>query len=269
MDKFKKITEIICFSIIFAFFFLASQQVLNEIIFHDESNRVIPITNAFLGAFFAFLFIRIGDFLNAIYARKKQHHTALVRLEYFLNECFNQIIDNISVIDGFISFINKTKDTNIIPIYANTFQPFDINKEILVDLANIDLINEIACFFVDLNRANSDMLIFSRIYDELREGLIQKTISRVEFKYNISNLVLKLAELKKYFLSLEQKTEKNCSIVRLLLKDKMIWSQIVSKLFKDKLPENSKIIDEISKLHEERQQNIAKSKQKIDQILQK
>jgi len=266
VNKTKKVTEVCCYAIIFCFFFLASQYVLKETIFSDNQN-LTPTANAFLGAFFAFLFVRIGDLFSDIYKRRKRHYTALVRLEYFLNECFVQHFDNINVIDGFISLIDETKDKSVIPFYANTFHPIEFDKNILLDLANIGLINEVAELFCDFKRANSDMATSTKIYNELKEGLIQKTISRVDFKQSVLYLAQRLAELKKFFINLDSKMERNCAVVRLLLEDKMLWKQAINKCWPNSFPSEHLIREEMKKLSDERQQNIDKSKKEIEQIL--
>src|SRR4051812_269798 len=57
------------------------------------------LLGAFAGAFFAFLFVRFGDGLKKVYERKEKHHTSLVRLQHYFNECLSITADNEFIAD--------------------------------------------------------------------------------------------------------------------------------------------------------------------------
>lgn len=54
---------------------------------------------AFAGAFFAFLFTRLGSFLTFVFARQRAHVNALVRLEIQFNDFYNNSINWKSLIE--------------------------------------------------------------------------------------------------------------------------------------------------------------------------
>lgn len=255
--KTKKFIIFVGLAVIFGFLFRTTAAVFSKMLF-------IPATDAFLGAFFAFLFIRLGDFLKTIHDKIKRHHNALVRFQYMCNEYFNIIVDNISVVNNFAKLVEKTITTSIIPVYINRFHPFEIDKNILLDFQDIKLINEAFSFHDDLNRTNSDMANFTRFYNEMRQGMLQGNISREEYKYNIQNIVGEFKKVKNFFEYLDEKTERMVAISRCLLRDKFL-----KIFFKNKFPSEKELAKEIIKLQEERKKIQEDSKKEKEQIFNK
>ena len=85
--------------------------------------------------------------------------------------------------------MEKTITTNIVPVYINRFHPFEIDRNILLDFQDIELVNEVFSFYDDLTRINSDMANFTRFYNEIRQGMLQKSISPEDYKSNMQDIV--------------------------------------------------------------------------------
>src|ERR1700686_2046986 len=84
----------------------------------SESNTWSAILiSSFCGAFFAFIFVKIGDVLSRVSLRKKKGHDALVRLEHIGNENLSIAHNLIFVAKDIVDTSNKTIETN--NIYVN------------------------------------------------------------------------------------------------------------------------------------------------------
>lgn len=74
----------------------------------DVNNQLLTQGfSAFAGAFFAFLFLRLAEFLSKIYQRQVKHYNSLVILETQLNELGGIIHDNIYLIPFFRNAITS------------------------------------------------------------------------------------------------------------------------------------------------------------------
>lgn len=248
MIKLKKLLIICTLGVIFAFIFCAANFVISEILCKSSINTLSPTANAFLGAFFAFLFVRLGDFLNVYREKIKIHHNALVKLQYMCNEYLNIIDDNKNVIANFCSLIDSTLSTNIVPIYINRFHPFEIDKNILLSFQDITLINKTFTYNDDLISANTDMANFTGFYTEMRQGLLQKNISPQDYKENMKRMLDEFKKLEKFFIHLDKKTDEMAAITRCMLND-----SIFKIFFKNKYPSIKQIQDEIMILSKERE----------------
>jgi hypothetical protein len=268
-NKTKKILEIIGLAIILAFIFQASSFVLSETLFRRDINALSPTTGAFLGAFFAFFFIRVADMLKEMFERKKRHQRAVVKFQHTASEYFNRIIDNIGVIDDFVAAIETTKDKDIIPICMHKFHHFGLDKNILLDLYNTKLINEIFSFNDSLIRSNNDMDLLMSFSREMRQALAGASISREEYKFNVSNMACKFTDFKKFLIHLDKKTARLVAASRLLLKNRMFWNRCIRLFLKEKFPSEKDIMEEMSVLNKEREQITTESEGENKEIFSK
>ena len=255
-------------AIIFAFIFTFGIFIFNKVFFKPDLDYIDKAVGAFMGAFFAFLFIRIGDTFAKIYERQKKHYNALVKLEYICNDYLNIASDNIFIIDDFNKIAENAfrKDQPI--IYMNKLHLFPLDKEIVLSLGNIDLVNEVFTFNTDLNKMNSSIETVNRFYEEIKDAFIQRKVDDQTYKVNVQICIGKLIELKKFLVDLEEKTERILAISRILSKDKLLLTHFISKrYFTNKL--EKKIPKEIEKLESEIAEVSTKSKKEIQEILDK
>ena len=78
-------------------FLFAATYAFFSVAFGDRVERSDAVFGAFLGAFFAFLFVHVGEALTKLYDRAVRNHTGLVRLEHYLNESIDLLAENITV----------------------------------------------------------------------------------------------------------------------------------------------------------------------------
>ena len=70
---------------------------------------LIPGFGAFAGAFFAFIFLKLADFLTRVHERKVRHFNSLVLLETQLNVLLGIIHDSTIAVSFFIKIIKSGK----------------------------------------------------------------------------------------------------------------------------------------------------------------
>lgn len=126
------------------------------------------IVGAFSGAFFAYLFVRFGDALKKVYDRKEKNHSALVRLQHLFNDCLNTTSDNVFVADGCVSvFTDARMSSEGVPIYMNSFNQYQINTDLVVQLTNIEFLNDVFSLNVKLRKMNSSLETLDRSYSHM------------------------------------------------------------------------------------------------------
>src|SRR5689334_17309051 len=65
------------------------------------------LIGGFAGAFFAFLFVRLGEGLKRLLERQERNHSSLVKAEHYLNYCLSITGDNIFIIEDFATVLSE------------------------------------------------------------------------------------------------------------------------------------------------------------------
>lgn len=272
MINFKNILIIFIVTIISAFIFVYTSSIFNKIFIQSNIDYMNAAINAFMGAFFAFLFVRITQISVEKYEEEVKHYNALVRLEYLCHEYLNIIFDNIQTIDNFIETSEDAFGKNIAIFYSDRLQKLSVDKDIALRLSNIDLINEVFKFNIGLIKMNSSITTVNSTYKDIVSAFIQKDISYDSYKKNVLNMLRKMFILKHFLISLEKDTKELLATTRLLTKNMPLLARLYSHLFKKKLYTgkfNKKIGEEIKKLESEIVIIKEKSQKEIDETLRK
>jgi len=259
-----KALPIIFLGMIAAFIFVFGVFIFDKIFIQTDLDYINNAIGAFMGAFFAFLFIRISEVFTKIYERKKRHNDALVKLEYIYNEYLNIISDNIFIIDDFIGISQDAIQKNQPFIYFNNLHQFPINKEIILDLYNIDLINEVFSFNSNINKINDSIDAVNRAYAEIKNIFIQKQIDYKTYEINVNMLIKKFQEIKKFLVALTEEDKEVIAMIRILLERKPLLIHL-KEYFSDKL--KKQIPEEIKKIEKEINTVETKDKKRINEIL--
>ncbi len=151
--------------IILAFVFAIGFEIFSKIFVAVESEYIKGSVGAFMGAFFAFIFIRIDDGLRMYYNRKEKNHSALVKYQHYLNNLLTEQNDNVYIIDSFVN-IFRPNNPNI-SVWGNRLKIMTIENNLIHDLLNIDLMNEIFGLNTNLIKANGSIESLNRSYDEI------------------------------------------------------------------------------------------------------
>lgn len=166
--------------ILLAFVGALSFGVFYRLFFAADSNVSVIAYAAFLGAFFAFLFVRIGDFLKSYSDRKSRNYNALMKIERVLNSSLNTLSDNIGIIslfeDTYAKFSAESQSRNVFT-WASRLEPVQEIGELSFDLLNLDLINELFAVNIHLVKLNGTMKTIDRAYCEMKDSFLGNRIT--------------------------------------------------------------------------------------------
>ena len=218
----------ILFIILLAFVFATSFHIFNKILINTDPLLSGTAMAAFLGAFFAFLFVRIGDFLKAYSDRMTKSHSTLVKLEHLLNNLLGKLDDNIFMIETFENHYKNYENSNDkLFVWGNRLKPVDQIGDLITSVANIDLTNELFILDVHLRKLNESMETLNSSYEESKNALISKNIGPSNYKFNIQNTRKDLIEIKKFVQSQINECTDTLSSVRVLAKNRPLIGSLI------------------------------------------
>ena len=226
---------------------------------------------AFAGAFFAYVFVKLGELGTRLYGRQRANQTALVGLEQSQQEYVNRLARNDFVADDIIATIDKaTSEPESTPkVNFNFLKPIPINTSPLLDLRNIDYKNDLFNFHEDLEKVNGSMESVQRYYDLLTSSLISGQLDKKTYLNNLLIIKEKLLELKKFLAGSTDDCIDVATKTRLLLKERSVWlatalqlkPQNYTEAFKAKIPNERKAVEK------EMKDNTAESLERIKKLL--
>ena len=230
------------------------------------------IVGAFAGAFFAFLFVRFGDGLKKVYDRKESNHTALIKLQHYINDCLNTTGDNIFIVDNCASvFTDSRLASEETPIYMSSFHQYLINRELVTHLTNVDFLNEVYSVNVTLYKMNATLATIDRSYSQLRDAYLAKNVDIPTYKLNARRYRDQCTEIKAFLLQLKGDLIRLFAITGLLLKDRPFFVRVVLVLVRTTYPkdfearvqiEQKRVTAEIEAIAEASAQKIRKAQGK-------
>jgi hypothetical protein len=230
------------------------------------------LLSSFCGAFFAFLFIKLEDYLSRTGKRKRQNYNALVLLEYMGNENLSIAHDDVFVADDMIKSAALTQATQIPHINFNNFQDIIIRSDLLSELLNIDFINE--CMFLNIHarKINGSLAAIMKSYDQMNSGVFANTIPFPVYLQNLSDFALRLGTMKKVIEGFLDDNIKMIATARVLKKyETPSFTKFLFRFLRDKnkpLAELSMEIEtEKKRLIAEIEATAQKGQERIDELL--
>jgi len=219
--------------------------------------------SAFMGAFFAFLFIKLAELLTKVSERINKHYNAMVKIEHHFNDYLNYISDNRFLIKNFIKALKKGG------IYINRFALLPIEKDITLELLDLPLINKIFSFNTNIRKMNNSMETINNWYDEIKGAYLKARINKSIYKKNTENLITELQHLDGFLKSLYEKIKDIIALIRILLKYKPFTVRIVHIFSRDKSLEISeeRIRSEKNKLDLEIEKTVKVSRKEIEEAI--
>jgi len=252
------------FSVVFYLTLFFGNKILIEKDFYFMTNGI----GAFMGAFFAFLFFILGKLFTEIYLRNKKHRNGLVKTEYMLNDYLSMNNDNIFLINGFMEaiFINEKN------ICIDHFTNLEINKDLLLDIYNIDLINDLHTLNINIYKANESLKTAWLWNNKINESFLDKKMSEESYSINLRRILKQFQVLKKFLKALEERILIIQSKTRVLLREQesaIDWFIKITS-HKEHYANNfdKKYQEELKKIKIELEQNMEISKKEIDNMLQ-
>lgn len=241
---------------------------------NDSTQIVIHLANttevkniffsAFAGAFFAFLFIQLANFINSMIKKRERNHQALKKIEHLCNDHLDALGRNIYNIDQMVAQLETAKNKGLVLISSNRPQPLSIDEKITFGLINIDLINDFFSYNLKIKRCNSDLNRILNLYDFYRDALVQKSISPEIYMSNIEKCISYFLEIQKFLIAFQEHSKEIIATVRIRdKKDKLFIRKHHEKNFKYLLEK------EVEKINSEIESVRKKSQSEIDRVKEK
>jgi len=196
---------------------------------NDSSNLIYelitPGIGAFAGAFFAFIFLKLSEFLTRVYQRKVKHYNSLVLLETQLNEILGIIYDNISITSSFKKIISSGK------IYFGKLRLVPIDRSHYDNLLDVTLKNDLFSYNYKLRQLDDDIDNLSGGYTDTKNALLQRNISHEDYLENVKFIDDFLTKLEKYLKNIDEQTVELLVKVRLMSKKDLPLGTKILRLF--------------------------------------
>ena len=197
------------------------------------------IAGGFSGAFFAYLFVRLGESMKLLYDRQRANGNALVRLQHYFNVCLEILNTNEKTIDKMqIALSDARLRSSCIPMFGVGFRPFQINRELPLSLTNIDYINDVCDFNADLELINLDLASIQQGLQEVRDAFLAKAIEEADYKDNAKRFRESSSQLLPFLARSRSQIIRLIAISRILLSRKSFWSKLTEKVVRTSYPAN-------------------------------
>ena len=260
MTQLRKYLVIIFVTILISFVAFWAVQIFIYT-FSSDREFIFNGIDAFLGAFLAFLFIRIGDFLTKIYDREVKHYNALVFLNTELNSIMGIISSNLFILPKFKSTIVNGN------IYWGRINVLPITKDLLHQLYDIELINDVFRYINHVETINDDINNITGGYIDLKNALIDRKINTEHYIANADLINKNLTLIEAFLKAHLDETIKLTAKLRLAQeRDKPLASRLLEKIIgvkkkeftkKELSEEEKQIRKEIAKVTEEGNKRIS------------
>jgi hypothetical protein len=180
------------------------------------------LLSAFGGAFFAYIFVKLGELFTRLSQREKLNLDTLVEFEYVLNDHLNRISVNIKILEALVTVVEQK--SSVINFMKTKAMPVD--KSNLRNLKNLDFINDMFNYFVDLEKINDGLeLVISfaikLINDTAAMSISGRSKVDIEKSYKVNSDAL--IGMVNDTISLFKAAEKDC--VELIAKSKYVYDR--------------------------------------------
>ena len=160
------------------------------------SGIILTFVSAFAGAFFAFLFLQVASFINNIYKINKTHFEALNKIELMGNEHVDAIGRSIYNINLLIQQFKKAQKIGSVLISPNRPKTIAVDKSLILDLINVDIMNSLFSYQMKVERCNSDITSINSLLEFFVTSLQQKTIDNAVYMANLEICIQKFSDIK-------------------------------------------------------------------------
>lgn len=179
------------------------------------------ILNGLWTAYFALVFLGISTILKWISERERKHYNSLVILATQLNEMMGIIKDNIYSMEGFSETIEKGN------ISWNKIRSITIDKTHLENLFDIDLINKVFTFYINVRKINDDIENLQGGYNEIKDAYIQKYITIDDYIQNAKEVVKNIKQIQDFNEDLFEQVKSLLTRIQIQINKDIPISQII------------------------------------------
>jgi hypothetical protein len=151
------------------------------------TTRYLPVAAAaFLGALFAFLFMRVAELLSRRRDRWTKHHTALVRIERLSNEQLDILSQSMYQLDGMVTGIDEALRQGGVPFLGNRPVMVPLDRDLELNLANLDLLNDVLEHRRNIAAINVDQEMMSSIVSDLQRAFSDQLVDQQVYAANLT-----------------------------------------------------------------------------------
>lgn len=232
----------------------------------------IDLSGAFFGAFFAFIFIRLGDLVGHIYRREARHYRALSRLQFELNRGLVRINDNLSKLKTDILRSEMVAaNAGLAVISVHEFAPLQVSDDLIADVLSLDLLNELFSLSVDFERCTTDLKAIRSTHQDIAARRLGGEIGEDNYRAEIERNLKHLSSFQGYLEDLEAETRKTLAGVRVLSEDVPIIQALLRRVLGRTFPSDfaERRRKELSKLTSEIEQSLERSGARIERAGQR
>lgn len=258
-------------AIIFAFVAAFAFNIFGELFFHTNDKVTDSFYGAFLGAFFAFLFVRISDVLTRLYDRQTKNYNTLIQFEHHLNKCLGLIGENFFIVKDFKRVFSEPRKPNEpTRLYRNEFSQIPLEYELLPALTNIDLVNELFLYNGSIRKLNGTMENLAKVYDTMRAALLEGKTTEDNYYRNVARLLEGFDVLDRFLNASAEETDKLVATIRVLMHDRPFLASVMRWTTKTRYAKSfaKRQSKEIETVKRERKEILESSEKKIREILQ-
>jgi hypothetical protein len=262
----------ILFVVILAFLGVFTVDVFHKLFIETDKKFTESASAAFLGAFLAFVFVRVGDFFKSYSDRTTKNHSALIKLEHELNGLLTTLDDNIFVIETFENIYNtytQQANRNHIFVWANRLHPVANLDELILELLNIDLINELFTLNIHLRKLNESTDTINGAYAETKDALLGGKIDPENYLANVARILKDLLDFKRFISSCIEEITQTLAAVRVLARRRPLMGYLLRRLAGHKYGKtfNSARAAEVATLRTELENTKRESQNRINRVL--
>lgn len=201
-----KITGLVLFA---SFVFYVGLHFIDRIFIFNDKGYAAAGVGAFMGAFAAYGFTVLGEYIKKITTRRAKGYNALIKATHILNGLLNDAGDNTHTIKTAIEAFENGR------FFTFSFIYFETDKDIVSEFSNIDLTNDFFTLNIDMKRFNLSAENCAKNYEQLRTLILDNKIDETSYRLNMKNMVMYLKELEKFCKLLEDKIIDLCTHVRI------------------------------------------------------
>lgn len=262
----------IMFIVILAFLAVFGAEIFHKLFIEADDKFTDSASAAFLGAFLAFIFVRLGDFFKSYSDRTTKNHSALIKLEHALNGLLTTLDDNIYVIEIFEKIYKaytESEERSHVFIWANRLHPVAKLDELILELLNIDLINELFTLNIHLRKLNESMDTINGAYAESKDAMIGRRIEPENYLTNVKRIHKDLLDTKRFLSNSIEETTQALAAVRILAKKSPLMGYLLRRIAGHKYGKTFSVkrSEEVLKLRNELETVKSESQQRIDEVL--
>jgi hypothetical protein len=226
----KQLIEILLFAIVVAFI-IAVGQTLIAPLFDTTSKAFEAFLGGFVGAFFAFVFVRLGEFLTKLFERARTNTAALMTLQHRLIEAALTISDNVHSLEVWQQLPDRPTPT----LWMNRLHSVEFPRDALLALTNIDLLNELMDLHLHLRRLSVDFEGFNRSYQQLAD-LLLKERDEMNYRAGLASMLPSCGLLERHSRAYEGEITKALATIRTVLHERTFGERCMAFLTRRHFP---------------------------------